>query len=148
MEDNERILDLHVSHDYGFDAYFEYEFGNYVCNVLTTIKVKPLENFDGLDTQEQRYKRFQNYCETLLKATYDIKTIKLVDRMNNMNFMLQCPEHEKVNRYLREAEDFFIAYTLVPPTITDFYYKIREVYETLQKISANSNKILTKVSTN
>ena len=40
MEDNERILDLYASKSYGFDAYFRHRFGEYVYDVVTTLKVK------------------------------------------------------------------------------------------------------------
>jgi (p)ppGpp synthase/HD superfamily hydrolase len=134
MEDNYRILDLHASKSYGFDAYFNHRFGDYVFKVATTLKTKPLEIYQGSSDSERESERFKEYCNALLQSDYDIKTIKLADRLNNMRFIAKVPGHEKVKRYIREAEDFYIAYTIIEPRIDDFYSEIREVYDDLKKI--------------
>ena len=133
MEDNERILDLYTSHAYGFDAYFRHRFGEYVYNVAETLKTKSLDNYPGSEN-EKKDSRFIDYCSVLCQSKYDIKVIKLADRLNNMNFISQIPNHEKINRYLREAEDFYIAFSLFPPQTRDFYQEIRKSYEDLKGI--------------
>lgn len=134
MEDNDRILDLYTSHAYGFDAYFRHRFGEYVYNVANTLKTKPLENYQG-SHEEKKISRFVDYCSTLSHSKYDIKVIKLADRLNNMNFISQVPKHEKITRYLREAEDFYIAYSLFPPQTLEFYPEIKKSYENLKGIA-------------
>jgi (p)ppGpp synthase/HD superfamily hydrolase len=61
-----------------------------------------------------------------------MKTIKLADRLNNMGFISNIPGHPKVRRYLREAEDFYLAYTMLHPAIPDFYNRLRTAYEKLR----------------
>jgi len=134
MEDNDRILDLYTSHAYGFDAYFRHRFGEYVYNVSDTLKTKPLENFSGNTEEEKKFSRFAEYCSTLSNSKYDIKIIKLADRLNNMKFISQIPKNEKIKRYLREAEDFYIAFSLFPPQTPDYYNEIRNAYDNLKKI--------------
>ena len=134
MEDNDRILDLYTSHAYGFDAYFRHRFGEYVYNVSNTLKTKPLENFSGANKEEQKISRFTEYCSILANSKYDVKVIKLADRLNNMKFISQIPKHEKIERYLREAEDFYIAFSLFPPQTLDFYHEIRNAYNDLKSI--------------
>jgi (p)ppGpp synthase/HD superfamily hydrolase len=134
MEDNERILDLHTSQAYGFDAYFRHRFGEYVYTVAKSLKTKPLGNFSGSNKEEQKMNRFVDYCSILTNSKYDIKIIKLADRLNNMKFISQIPKHEKIKRYLREAEDFYIAFSLFPPQTLDFYNKIRITYEDLKRL--------------
>lgn len=134
MEDNDRILDLYTSHAYGFDAYFRHRFGEYVYNVASTLKTKPLENYSGLE-EEKRISRFIDYCSVLSHSKYDIKIIKLADRLNNMNFISQIPKHEKIKRYLQEAEDFYIGYSLFPPQTLDFYKEIKKSYENLKSMA-------------
>jgi len=138
MEDNDRILNLYTSQAYGFDAYFRHRFGEYVYTVANSLKTKPLENFSGSNKEEQKIDRFADYCSILTNSKYDIKIIKLADRLNNMKFISQIPKHEKIKRYLREAEDFYIAFSLFPPQTLDFYNKIRMAYEDLKglKITA------------
>ena len=133
MEDNDRILDLYTSHAYGFDAYFRHRFGEYVYTVANTLKTKPLENFPG-SNEEQKMARFTDYCSILTNSKYDIKIIKLADRLNNMKFISQIPKHEKIKRYLREAEDFYIGFSLFPPQTLDFYKEIRKAYDDLKSI--------------
>jgi (p)ppGpp synthase/HD superfamily hydrolase len=133
MEDNDRILDLYTSHAYGFDAYFRHRFGEYVYTVANTLKTKPLENFPG-SNEEQKMDRFTDYCSILTNSKYDIKIIKLADRLNNMKFISQIPKHEKIKRYLREAEDFYIGFSLFPPQTLDFYKEIRKAYDDLKSI--------------
>jgi len=138
MEDNDRILNLYSSHAYGFDAYFRHRFGEYVYTVANTLKTKPLENYSGSTEEEQKMARFIDYCSVLTNSKYDIKIIKLADRLNNMKFIAQIPNHEKTKRYLREAEDFYTAFSLFPPQTIDFYKEMRKAFDDLksQKITA------------
>ena len=138
MEDNDRILDLYTSHAYGFDAYFRHRFGEYVYSAANTLKTKPLENFSGSTIEEQKMARFADYCSELTKAKYDIKIIKLADRLNNMKFITQIPNHEKIQRYLREAEDFYIGFSLFPPQTLEFYKEIRKAYDELKSIKVTA----------
>ena len=142
MEDNERILDLYAAKSYGFEAYFSHRFGDYVFKVATTLKTKPLEIYQGSGYKEQEMDRFREYCNVILKSDYDIKTIKLADRLNNMRFIAKVPGNEKISRYLREAEDFYIAYTIMEPRMDDFYSEIREAYEDLRKLEKEKQKII------
>ena len=134
MEDDEKILDLYASKTYGFDAYFLHRFGDYVYKLIMTLKIKPLENFSGANDEERKSERFREYCCILANSAYDIKAIKLADRVNNMRFLADVSGSDKINRYIREAEDFYIAYTLLTPRMDDFYTKIREAYDNLRKI--------------
>ena len=134
MEDNDRILDLYTSHSYGFDAYFRHRFGEYVYSASNTLKTKPLENYSGSTEEEQKMARFFGYCSALTNSKYDIKIIKLADRLNNMKFIVQIPNHEKIKRYLREAEDFYLAFSLIPPQTIGFYKEIRKAYDELKSI--------------
>ena len=134
MEDNDQILDLNASKAYGFDAYFRHRFGEYVYNVAITLKTNPLENYFGTDNEQRKTARFFEYCTNLSKSAYDVKIIKLVDRLNNMKFLSHVSEQEKVNRYLREAEDFYIGFTILPPTVSEFYTEMRKVYDELKRI--------------
>ena len=140
MEDDEKILDMYASKSYGFDAYFIHRSGDYVYNVATTLKVKPLSLFEGITEQERQEERFRQYCTTLSKSAYDVRVIKLADRLNNMKFISKVPYHEKVKRYIREAEDFYIAFTLAPPRMDDFYTKIRQVYDELRNLSEQKDE--------
>ncbi len=134
MEDDEKILDLYASKTYGFDAYFLHRFGDYVYKLIMTLKIKPLENFSGANDEERKSERFREYCNILANSAYDIKAIKLADRVNNMRFVADVSGSDKINRYIKEAEDFYIAYTLLTPRMDDFYTKIREAYDNLKKI--------------
>jgi len=134
MEDNDRILDLYTSKAYGFDAYFKHRFGDYIYNVAMTLKTKPLENFSGSNESEKQTTRFFEYCTVLLNSEYDTKTIKLFDRLNNMEFIANIQGHEKIIRYLKEAEDFYIAYSIFPPQVKTIYSKIRAAYDHLKNI--------------
>ena len=137
MEDDEKILDLYASKTYGFDAYLIHRFGDYVYKMIMTLKIQPLENFSGTTDEERKSQRFQEYCNILANAPYDIKAIKLADRINNMRFVAEIPGNEKIQRYIREAEDFFIAYPLLTPRMDNFYSKIRTAYEDLKKIKVS-----------
>lgn len=141
MEDNDRILDLHASKSYGFDAYFNHKFGDYVYKVSSILKTKSLEFYSGLTDKEKELERFREYCNVLTKSDYDIKAIKLADRINNMRFISKIAGHEKIARYVREAEDFYIAYTVIEPRMDDFYLEIREAYEDLRKLAQENPKI-------
>jgi len=134
MEDNDRILNLYSSQAYGFDAYFRHRFGEYVYTVANTLKTKPLENFSGSNEEEQKMARFADYCSMLANSKYDVKVIKLADRLNNMKFISQIPKHEKIKRYLKEAEDFYTAFGLFPPQTLDFYREIRKAYDDLKSV--------------
>ncbi|HJJ23390.1 MAG TPA: hypothetical protein OQH54_06725 [Nitrosopumilus sp.] len=134
MEDNDKILDLNASQAYGFDAYFRHRFGEYVYNTAMTLKTKPLENYFGTNNEQRQTARFFDYCTNLIKSAYDVKIIKLADRLNNMKFISQTSEQGKVKRYIREAEDFYIAFSIVPPTVSEFYNEMREAYDELKRI--------------
>lgn len=134
MEDNDKILDVYASKAYGFDAYFKHRFGDYVYNISMTLKTKPLENYFGINNEQRQIARFFDYCTNLTKSAYDVKIIKLSDRLNNMEFMAQVSAQEKIQRYLREAEDFYIAFSIFPPTVSEFYTKMRQAYDDLKNI--------------
>jgi (p)ppGpp synthase/HD superfamily hydrolase len=136
MEDDDRILNLHESKSYGFEAYLAYRFGSKIRDIATGLKIKPLENYPGSSEIERQLVRFQEYCDILLDSEYDVKAIKLADRLNNMLFISRMPGHNKVRRYTREAEDFYIAYTMLPPKMPEFYRKIRTAYEELKATPA------------
>jgi len=134
MEDDERILNVHESKSYGFDAYLEYRFGSKIRDIATELKIKPLENYPGENDVERQLGRFHEYCDILHDADYDIKVIKLADRLNNMVFIRRVPGHDKIRRYTREAEDFYIAYTMLTPKMPSFYSRIRAAYEQLRSM--------------
>lgn len=141
MEDNDRILDLYKTKEYGFEAYLKYRFGNRVYENCMDLKIKPLENFPGDDDQQRQLARFHDYCKGLSSADYDIKVIKLVDRENNMRFISNLSMvsgnlvNNKMKRYLREAEDFYLSYALLEPSMNDLYLKLRESYEYLKSLN-------------
>ena len=141
MEDNDRILDLYKTKEYGFEAYLKYRFGNRVYETCMDLKIKPLENFPGDDDQQRQLARFHDYCKGLSSADYDIKVIKLVDRENNMKFIKNISKiggkqvNNKIKRYLREAEDFYLSYSLLEPSMKDLYLKLRESYENLKSLN-------------
>jgi (p)ppGpp synthase/HD superfamily hydrolase len=141
MEDNDRILDLYKTKEYGFEAYLKYRFGNRVYEICMDLKIKPLENFPGDDDQQRQLARFHDYCKGLSSADYDIKVIKLVDRENNMKFINNISKidgklvNNKIKRYLREAEDFYLSYALLEPSMKDLYLKLRESYENLKSLN-------------
>ena len=140
MEDNARILDLYKTKEYGFEAYLRYRFGNRVYEICMDLKIKPLENFPGDDDQQRQLARFHDYCKGLSSADYDIKVIKLIDRENNMKFINNISKlggklvNDKIKRYLREAEDFYLSYALLEPSTKDLYLKLRESYENLKSL--------------
>jgi (p)ppGpp synthase/HD superfamily hydrolase len=140
MEDNDRILDLYKTKEYGFEAYLKYRFGNRVYEICMDLKIKPLENFPGDDDQQRQLARFHDYCKGLSSADYDIKVIKLIDRENNMKFINNISKlggnlvNNKIKRYLREAEDFYLSYALLEPSMKDLYLKLRESYENLKSL--------------
>ncbi|MCI0559689.1 MAG: HD domain-containing protein [Nitrososphaera sp.] len=136
MEDDERILNLYESKSYGFEAYLEYRFGSKIRDIATELKIKPIENYPGEDDVERQLARFHEYCDLLQNAEYDVKVIKLADRLNNMAFIRKVPGHDKIRRYTREAEDFYIAYTMFPPKMPEFYRRMRSAYEELRSIHA------------
>jgi (p)ppGpp synthase/HD superfamily hydrolase len=135
MEDDERILNVYESKSYGFEAYLTYRFGGRIRDIATELKVKPLENYAGTTDIERQLERFLEYCDILRDAEYDVKVIKLADRLNNMLFIRHVPGHDKIRRYMREAEDFYIAYTMFSPKMPQFYQRMRSVYEELRSLS-------------
>jgi (p)ppGpp synthase/HD superfamily hydrolase len=135
MEDDGRILNMYEAKSYGFDAYMRYRFGSRVHKIASELKIKPLENFPGNTADDKVRARFWDYCDLLLKADYDVKVIKLADRLNNMNFIANVPGHAKSGRYLREAEDFYLAYAMMPPKMPEFYGMMRTCYEELRSSS-------------
>jgi (p)ppGpp synthase/HD superfamily hydrolase len=135
MEDDERILNLYESKSYGFEAYLAYRFGSRVRDIATELRIKPLENYPGENDMERQLERFLEYCDILRDAEYDVKVIKLADRLNNMSFIRHVPGHDKIRRYMREAEDFYIAYTMLPPKMPRFYQSMRATYEQLKALS-------------
>jgi len=134
MEDDERILNLHESKSYGFEAYMEYRFGAKIRGIASELKIKPLENYPGNSDVERQLARFHEYCEILLHSEYDVKAIKLADRLNNMVFIRKIPGHDKIKRYMREAEDFYISYTMLEPKMPEYYATLRKAYEDLRSI--------------
>jgi (p)ppGpp synthase/HD superfamily hydrolase len=132
LEDDDRILDWYKTKAYGFEAYLIYRFGNRVHDIATRLKIQSPEGYMGSTDDERQLARFQEYCNILTSAEYDMKTIKLADRLNNMKFISNIPGHPKVRRYLREAEDFYLAYTMLHPAMPDFYSRIRMAYEKLR----------------
>ena len=138
MEDNDRILDLYKTKEYGFDAYLKYRFGIRVHEICMDLKIKPLENYSGDNDEQRQLARFHDYCKGLSSADYDMKVIKLVDRANNMKFISNMPKLDgnlvtnKIKRYLREAEDFYLSFALLEPAMKDLYLKLRESYENLK----------------
>jgi hypothetical protein len=105
------------------------------------LKIKPLENYPGDNDEERQLARFHDYCKGLSSADYDMKVIKLVDRENNMKFISNMPKLEgnlvnnKIKRYLREAEDFYLSFALLEPAVKDLYVKLRESYENLKLLN-------------
>jgi (p)ppGpp synthase/HD superfamily hydrolase len=132
MEDDERILDLYHSKSYGFDAYIAYRFGNKIRDLAIGLKIPPIDNYDGTTSSEKELNRFRAYCDILLEADYDVKVIKLADRLNNMTFIRNIPGHAKIRRYIREAEDFYLAYAMIAPKMPDYYSRMRAAYEELR----------------
>ncbi len=135
MEDDERILNVHESKSYGFEAYLTYRFGSRIRDIASELMIRPLENYAGATDRERQLERFLEYCDILRDAEYDVKVIKLADRLNNMSFIRHIPGHDKVRRYMREAEDFYIAYTMLPPKMPRFYERMRDAYEELRSLS-------------
>jgi (p)ppGpp synthase/HD superfamily hydrolase len=135
MEDDERISNLHESKSYGFEAYLAYRFGSRISDIATKLKIKSIENYPGASDMERQLERFLEYCDILRDAEYDVKVIKLADRLNNMSFIRHVPGHDKIQRYMREAEDFYIAYTMLPDKMPYFYHSMRAAYEELRALS-------------
>ena len=135
MEDDERILNVHESKSYGSEAYLTYRFGSRIRDIASELKIRPLENYAGATDRERQLERFLEYCDILRDAEYDVKVIKLADRLNNMLFIRHVPGHDKVRRYMREAEDFYIAYTMLPPKMPCFYERMRDAYQELRSLS-------------
>jgi len=134
MEDDERILNLYNAKSYGFDAYMRYRFGSRVHKLASELKIKPLDNFPGATAEDKVRTRFWDYCDLLWKADYDVKVIKLADRLNNMDFIAKVAGHTKWKRYVREAEDFYLAYAMIPPKMPDYYKRMRSSYEELKSL--------------
>jgi (p)ppGpp synthase/HD superfamily hydrolase len=146
LEDNDIILDWYKTKAYGFEAYLNYRFGNRIYQIATELKIRPIENYAGHTDEERQLARFQEYCDILIRADYDVKTIKLADRLNNMRFLVSGTQlnnktvYDKVKRYLREAEDFYLAYPILSPKMPEFYTQLRCLYEKLR--SAYYEKVI------
>jgi len=140
LEDNDRILDSNKTKEYGFEAYLSYRFGSRFQDIATQLKILPLDSFAGDSIEERELNRFREYCDILISSEYDVKTIKLSDRLNNMRFILGVAHmnkqviYDKIKRYLREGEDFYLAYTMLQPKVPCFYTSIRSTYEKLRSI--------------
>jgi len=140
LEDNDRILDSNKTKEYGFEAYLSYRFGSRVQDIATQLKILPLDSFAGDSIEERELNRFREYCDILISSEYDVKTIKLSDRLNNMRFILGVAHmnkqviYDKIKRYLREGEDFYLAYTMLQPKVPCFYTSIRSTYEKLRSV--------------
>jgi (p)ppGpp synthase/HD superfamily hydrolase len=140
LEDNDRILNLYETRSYGFDAYLRYQFGNRVLNVLHTLKTPSLDSYGSKASKKDiEQERFQDYCAHLANAEYDLKCIKLLDRVNNMKFIEYTASttkkpvvYTKIKRYLLEAEDFYLAYTMLEPKMPELYKELRSLYEQLR----------------
>jgi (p)ppGpp synthase/HD superfamily hydrolase len=142
LEDNDKILDWYRTKDYGFDAYLRFRFGNRIYKMCNDLKIKPIDNFPGRTDEERQLARFHDYCNILSSADYDVKAIKLADRINNMNFVYSLSELKdgpiqlKIRRYLREAEDFYLAYALLPPRMENFYQRLRDSFDNLKLVTS------------
>ncbi|HEY6404696.1 MAG TPA: hypothetical protein VIX38_01305, partial [Nitrososphaeraceae archaeon] len=138
LEDNDRILDLYKTQSYGFEAYLNYRFGNRIYSIATELKIPTLDNYPGNSMNERLLERFRQYCNMLIASEYDMKTIKLADRINNMVFIKESAKlnkiniYEKIKRYLREAEDFYLSYTVLEPAMPDYYKRMRLAYEQMR----------------
>ena len=140
LEDNDRILNLYETRSYGFDAYLRYQFGSRVLNVLHTLRTPALDSYGNKTSKKDIEKeRFQDYCAQLANADYDLKCIKLFDRVNNMKFIEYTAStnkkpvvYMKIKRYLLEAEDFYLAYTMLEPRMPELYKELRGLYEQLR----------------
>jgi (p)ppGpp synthase/HD superfamily hydrolase len=140
LEDNDRILNLYETRSYGFDAYLRYQFGNRVLDILHTLKTPAIEPYETrVPGRHIERVRFHDYCCLLADADYDLKSIKLCDRLNNMKFIGYIATtnkkpvvYEKIKRYLLEAEDFYLAYTILQPRMSELYEELRGTYEQLR----------------
>lgn len=140
LEDNDRILNLYETRSYGFDAYLRYQFGSRVLNVLHILKTPTLDSYGNKTSKKDtEQERFQHYCAHLANADYDLKCIKLIDRVNNMKFIEYTAStnkkpvvYTKIKRYLLEAEDFYLAYTMLQPRMPELYKELRGLYEQLR----------------
>ena len=72
MEDDDRILNLHESKSYGFDAYLEYRFGSKIRDIATELKIRPLDNYAGAIELERQMARSLEYCGVLAQQDYDV----------------------------------------------------------------------------
>ena len=140
LEDNDRILNLYETRAYGFDAYLRYQFGSRVLNVLHSLKTPSLDIYETkVPEKEIEFERFHDYCIHLANADYDVKCIKLLDRVNNMKFIESIAStnkkpvvYTKIKRYLLEAENFYLAYTMLEPKMPDLYKQLRSLYDQLR----------------
>jgi hypothetical protein len=51
-----------------------------------------------------------------------------------MLFIKRVPGHDKIRRYMREAEDFYLAYPMLPPKMPEFSKRMRSAYEDLKTV--------------
>jgi predicted DNA-binding protein len=54
--------------------------------------------------------------------------------INNISKLGGNLVNNKIKRYLREAEDFYLSYALLEPSTKDLYLKLRESYENLKSL--------------
>ena len=140
LEDNDRILNLYETRSYGFEAYLRYQFGSRVLNVLHSLKTPALDLYETKAPEKDiELERFHDYCDHLANADYDVKCIKLLDRVNNMKFIgSTAPTNKKpvvymkIKRYLLEAENFYLAFTMLEPRMPELYKQLRGLYEQLR----------------
>jgi hypothetical protein len=51
-----------------------------------------------------------------------------------MDFISKVAGHAKWKRYVREAEDFYLAYAMLPPKMPEYYRRMRSCYEDLRSL--------------
>ena len=61
-----------------------------------------------------------------------------------MRLISKVPHHDKVKRYMKETEDFFLAYCLLSPRMDEFYAQIRKAYQELKELSENKDEVFVK----
>ena len=115
------LSDLYKTKDYGFEAYLKYRFGSRVYYIVTNLKLKDLAEYDGKNDEERQFSRFHEYCDFLVAADYDIKVIKLADRLNNMEFILNIAKqnkkivYDKIKRYFEGGRGLLLGiYNITP----------------------------------
>ena len=59
-----------------------------------------------------------------------------------MMFIANIPYHEKAQRYIKEAENFYLAFSLMSPSTDDFSYKLRKAFEKLKSLKEKRDEIV------